>query len=101
MDTQVDQVPIRVANQTDQRYDVGVDFLEVGRADALVSTTVAVGAGEETAVYAEPITEESEYTLSVSLADTTTENSISGGGLRAITVDIHSADSVEIGRVDM
>lgn len=100
VDTQPDSVPLNVNNQAGEPLDIGVEVREKSEREPLISTIITVDPGTEESVYAKPIREDGEYTVSIVLNDKTTEKSISGGGLRSVTVNVYSAENIEIRRVD-
>jgi hypothetical protein len=100
VDTQPESVPVRLDNQAGQQLAVAVRFRDDAGGETLVSTTVTVDAGTEESVYAKPIQNGVEYSLSVVIEETETEQTISGGGFRNIQVNIYSPTRVEISRVD-
>lgn len=101
VDTQVDSVPINLSNQTDQQLAVNLEFRGRGGGEPLVETTVQVGSGTEESVYAKPVQEGVEYVLSVVVSERETTQTITGGGLRSVSVSVYSATNVDIDRVDM
>lgn len=98
--TQPDAVPVWLDNQAGQQLAVGVDFRERSGGEPLISTTVTVDSGTEESVYAKPIQDGVEYALSVLVDEHETEQTISGGGLRDISVTLYSTTDLEITRVD-
>ena len=99
IDTQPDQVPIRVQNSTAQQHGVKLECVEKVTGDLLVSTKLELDSGEDESVYAEPIDENGEYVVSIEIEDNVGEASLSGGRLREITVDIRAVDDVRISSV--
>lgn len=99
-DTQPDSVPVWLDNQADQQLAVEVGVRERSGGESLISTTVTVDSGTEESVYARPIRDGVEYSLSVIVDDHETEQTISGGGLRDISVTLYSSTNLDIRRVD-
>lgn len=94
IDTQPDEVPIWVENRTSQQRNVEVECLKQDSSNSLVSTELALSAGEEKSVYVEPIEKDFEYVVSIRLAGTTVEESFIADGVRDITVEIRATDDV-------
>lgn len=100
VDTQPDSVPINLNNRGGRQLTVDIEFRERGAGESLVATTAQIDANSDESVYAKPIRDGTEYVLSVVIGEQDTSRTISGGGLRNVTVDIHSASNVDISRVD-
>lgn len=94
MDTQPDEVPIRVENRTSQHRSVELECRKRDGDEALVSTELALSAGAEESVYAKPIETDMEYVVAIAVADTTVDESFLADGIRDIDVEIRGPDDV-------
>lgn len=97
---QPSEVPIWVQNRTSDRRTVTVECTETRSTDVLVSTAVELGPEEEESVYIEPVEENGEYDVTISLDDYAATESFSGGGVRDIDVAIRSATTIRFDIVE-
>ena len=98
-DTQPDQVPVWIDNQSGSAKTGAVEWTETGTNEQLLAAEFDLEPDEEESFYAEPITEDGEYTVAISVGDTREEASINGGDLREIDATIRSGDQIQIERI--
>lgn len=94
--TQPDQVPVWINNQTEVVQTGEVEWTEIGTNNQMLAAKFAVQPDDEASFYADGITEEGEYTVAISVGDTREEASIAGGDLREVDVTIRSGGRVQI-----
>jgi hypothetical protein len=95
-DSQPDQVPIWVNNQTGQAMTGDLDCLEQTSEEPLLSTTFSLDRDTEESFYFSPVTEDGEYVVTVTLDSTQKQVYISGGRLREVNVVLQSDDTIQI-----
>lgn len=95
-DTQPDQVPVWINNQTGAIQTGEVEWTEDGTSNQLLAAEFEVQPDDEASFYADGITEGGEYTVAISVGDTREEASITGGNLREVDVTIRSGGRIQI-----
>ena len=95
-DTQPDQVPVWINNQTGVVQTGEVEWTEDGTNNQILATPFEVEPDDEESFYVDGITESGEYTVAISIGDTREEASIAGGNLREVDVAIRSGGRIQI-----